>query len=333
MAESSSGPDHGQERGQKRGPERGADDDAKAPRTAPTSAPGRPGPLDPLDRSGPTSRAERRKVLVGLPLLDRYGLVLVLVLATIAVQGLVDTRGSVVSQLFAHAISGLALVAAARASGLRRRWRRAVNVLVAAVLILSVATLTYRRADGNQTVPPETVWLLAAALTPVLIARRVLQHTVVTVQTIMGSVAAYLQIAVTYAFLFQTLDAFTSTPFFGEDVPTTTYMYFSLVTISTVGFGDVAAVTDLGRMAAASEAVIGQVYLVTFVALIVARFAAGMPRASAAVGAGGVPGGARAPRTLFEALDSSRTQQPPPEGEPEEPEDGPPGRPGAEGSA
>jgi len=74
-------------------------------------------------------------------------------------------------------------------------------------------------------------------------------------------------------------------------------------------------------------------YIVTFVALIVARFAAGMPRASAAVGAGGVPGGARAPRTLFEALDSSRTQQPPPEGEPEEPEDGPPGRPGAEGSA
>ena len=111
------------------------------------------------------------------------------------------------------------------------------------------------------------MWLLAAALTPVLIARRVLQHTVVTIQTIMGSVAAYLQIAVAYAFLFQTLDAFHSTPFFGEDVSTTTYMYFSLVTILTVGFGDFAAVSDLGRMAAASEAVIGQVYLVTFVAL------------------------------------------------------------------
>lgn len=239
------------------------------------------------------------------PLLDRFGLVLLLVLATIAVQGLVDVRGSAPAQLFAHAISGLALVAAARASGSPRRWRRAVDVVVLAVVLLSLSTLAWRRADGNLAVPPETTWLLAAALTPVLIARRVLQHTVVTIQTIMGSVAAYLQIAVAYAFLFQTLDALSSTRFFGQEVSTTTYMYFSLVTISTVGYGDFAAVTEVGRMAAASEAVIGQVYLVTFVALIVSRFAAGMPR-----GAGG-------PRTLREALASSRARETSPEGGPD----------------
>ena len=54
-------------------------------------------------------------------------------------------------------------------------------------------------------------------------------------------------------------------------------MYFSLVTISTVGYGDYTAAHDLGRMAAGSEAVLGQVFLVTFVALIVSRFAAHMP--------------------------------------------------------
>ena len=246
-------------------------------------------------------------------MLDRFELVLLFVLATIAVQGLIDVRGSVLAQLFTHAISGLALIAAARASGARRRWRRAVDVLVIAVLLVSLATLSVRRADsGDAAVPPETLWLLAAALTPVLIARRVLQHTVVTLQTIMGAVAAYLQIAVTYAFLFQTIDAFTPTPFFGEDVSTTTYMYFSLVTITTVGYGDVAAVTDLGRMAAASEAVLGQVFLVTFVALIVARFAAGMPRGSSSLSAEGVPGSPSQPRTLLEALNSAQTHEPPP---------------------
>ena len=243
-------------------------------------------------------------------MLDRFGLVLVLVLATIAVQALVDVRGSLPAQVFTHAISGLALVAAARASGARRRFRRVIDILVGGVLILSLATLSYRRTDGNLAVPPEMTWLLAASLTPVLIARRVLQHTVVTVQTIMGSVAAYLQIAVAYAYLFQTVDAFSTARFFGEDVSTTTYMYFSLVTISTVGFGDFTAKTDLGRLIASSEAVVGQVYLVTFVALIVARFAAGMPRASGAAGAGGDPGAAEPPGTLFEALDSSRTLQP-----------------------
>lgn len=271
------------------------------------------------------SRQGRRDRLIRAPLLDRFGLVLILVLITIAVQGLVDVRGSLLAQLFAHAISGLALIAAVRASGARRRWRHAVYVFVGVVVIISVATLSWHRADGSSTVPPETAWLLAAALTPVLIARRVLQHTVVTIQTIMGSVAAYLQLAVAYAFLFQTIDAYTVTPFFGEDVSTTTYMYFSLVTISTVGFGDVAAVGDLGRMAAASEAVIGQVYLVTFVALIVSRFAAGMPRGSA--GAPVEPRSGPVPRTLFEALDASRSNQAPPDPDPDDDEeDGRPDR-------
>ncbi|KRF38083.1 potassium channel family protein [Terrabacter sp. Soil810] len=271
------------------------------------------------------SRQGRRDRLIRAPLLDRFGLVLILVLITIAVQGLVDVRGSLLAQLFAHAISGLALIAAVRASGARRRWRHAVYVFVGVVVIISVATLSWHRADGSSTVPPETAWLLAAALTPVLIARRVLQHTVVTIQTIMGSVAAYLQLAVAYAFLFQTIDAYTVTPFFGEDVSTTTYMYFSLVTISTVGYGDVAAVADLGRMAAASEAVIGQVYLVTFVALIVSRFAAGMPRGSA--GAPVEPRSGPVPRTLFEALDASRSNQAPPDPDPDEDEeDGGPDR-------
>jgi hypothetical protein len=273
-------------------------DDSQHPPTAPART-----------RASREVRRARREQLLRTPLLDRFGLVLVLVLFTIAVQALIDVRGSIVAQLFAHAISGLALVAAVRASGARRRWRRAADLLVAGVVLLSLGLLLWRSPNGSTAVPPETTWLLAAALTPVLIARRVLQHTVVTIQTIMGSVAAYLQLAVAFAFLFQTLDAYSASHFFGEEVSTTTYMYFSLVTISTVGFGDVAAVTDLGRLAASSEAVVGQVYLVTFVALIVARFAAGMPRASAAAGAGG-PGSAPPPGTLFEALDSSRTLQP-----------------------
>ena len=123
----------------------------------------------------------------------------------------------------------------------------------------------------------------------------------------------------------RTLDALASTRFFGQEVSTTTYMYFSLITISTVGYGDFAAVTEVGRMAAASEAVIGQVYLVTFVALIVARFAAGMPRGSA--GAPVEPRSGPVPRTLFEALDASRSNQAPPDPDPDEDEeDGGPDR-------
>jgi hypothetical protein len=213
-------------------------------------------------------------------MLDRFGIVLGLVLATIIVQALVDVRSSFFAGLLTHAISGLALIAAVRASGAGRRWRHAVDALVigvGAVSILLVALI--RSDDGSHGVPPATLWFFAAALTPVLVAQRLLQHAEVTVQTVMGAVAAYLQIAVAYTYAYQTIDAFTpGVSFFGEDVSTTTYTYFSLITITTVGFGDYTPATALGRLVASSEAVVGQVFLVTFVALIVARFAARQPR-------------------------------------------------------
>jgi hypothetical protein len=52
-------------------------------------------------------------------------------------------------------------------------------------------------------------------------------------------------------------------------------MYFSLTTITTTGYGDLTAQTDVGRTLAMAEAVIGQIYLVTFVAMLVGLFIAG----------------------------------------------------------
>ena len=46
-------------------------------------------------------------------------------------------------------------------------------------------------------------------------------------------------------------------------------MYFSLTTVTTLGYGDPSPVTDLGQLLATSEALIGQLYLVVVVALIV----------------------------------------------------------------
>ena len=45
-------------------------------------------------------------------------------------------------------------------------------------------------------------------------------------------------------------------------------MYLSFTTLATVGFGDLSAREPLGRMLSVSEAVTGQLYLVTVVALV-----------------------------------------------------------------
>ena len=49
------------------------------------------------------------------------------------------------------------------------------------------------------------------------------------------------------------------------------YIYFSFITMATVGFGDLSPATDLGRMTAVVEAVGGQLYLVVVVALFVSN--------------------------------------------------------------
>ena len=54
-------------------------------------------------------------------------------------------------------------------------------------------------------------------------------------------------------------------------------MYFSLVTITTLGYGDLAAAEPFGRYLSTAEAVIGTVFLVTFVARLVALYGTEKP--------------------------------------------------------
>lgn len=79
-------------------------------------------------------------------------------------------------------------------------------------------------------------------------------------------------IAVAFNYAFLAADAY-QPPFFGQPEPTTSFMYYSLVTATTLGYGDPGAATNLGRLLSTSEAVIGQVFLVTFVAMLVGLLA------------------------------------------------------------
>jgi hypothetical protein len=101
------------------------------------------------------------------------------------------------------------------------------------------------------------------------VLRRVLSQQEVTIETLWGAMSVYLLMAIAYNYVFIEVQQFGSVPFFGVEETTTSFMYFSVVTMTTLGYGDLAPATDVGRFFAITEAIIGQVFLVTIVARLV----------------------------------------------------------------
>src|SRR5262249_50926501 len=95
----------------------------------------------------------------------------------------------------------------------------------------------------------------------------------ITVETMFGVLCVYLLVGMIFATLFGAIEEIGGHPFFKElstaKAHTEQFLYFSYTTITTVGYGDLVARTNLGRSLPIMEALIGQIYLVTGVALIV----------------------------------------------------------------
>jgi len=214
--------------------------------------------------------------------LDRFGVLLMLVVASIVMLSLVDLYQPVddvpaeLISIAASTLVGATLVIAARASGVRHRWQVVIDVIVVfSVVAMSIATLLRTEAtlDPDGPVAAPLLITLLAATTPAIIVRRLVQHRRISRGTMFGAISAYLLLPIVFFYLFIWANSLFDMPFFGSDQPTQIYMYFSLASLTTIGYGDYTAHTDFGRLLATSEAMIGQIYLVAFVAMLVGLFA------------------------------------------------------------
>jgi uncharacterized membrane protein len=73
--------------------------------------------------------------------------------------------------------------------------------------------------------------------------------------------------------VYAAVNAIGSSSFFSEvaDPDRGDFLYYSFTTLTTTGFGDLTAAAELGRTLSVVEALTGQIYLVTVVALIVSN--------------------------------------------------------------
>ncbi len=210
----------------------------------------------------------------------RFGIVLSLILVTITFT-LAAPEGDG-ARFLAVMLQALVLVAAVIAS----RAHRAVILfsVVAAVLGLLGTALALFGSDQFGNSSAAIVALFYVMLTPPAIVTGLMKQFrdagAVTMQTMFGVLCLYLLIGLLFSVAFVTIDQVSSTPFFtaagmhGRD----DFLYFSYTTLTTVGYGDLVAATNLGRSLAITEALTGQLYLVSVVAVIISNLRPAQPR-------------------------------------------------------
>ena len=120
------------------------------------------------------------------------------------------------------------------------------------------------------------VLVLAGVLTIATIATvalGVIDQGEANVRAVTGAVCIYVLIGLLFVYLYGVIAAVGSGDFFaqGTDGTRSLRLYFSYVTLATLGYGDYTPAHELGRTLAIVEALFGQLYLVTVVAVLVSR--------------------------------------------------------------
>jgi hypothetical protein len=208
-----------------------------------------------------------------------YGLVLALAIASAVVQ--LAVSGSDGARFTIVVLQAATLVAAVRTARATRAGVRAA-ALVAALAVLVSFVLWVARGDVPP-IPTGVVNGLLVAVAPAVLASGLLRDLrargEVAVHTLSGVLAIYLLIGMFFSFTYGVIDAVDSDALFAGRPESTAaeHLYFSFVTMSTVGYGDFVPGSDAPRALAVSEMLFGQIYLVTVVSLIVANLGRRQP--------------------------------------------------------
>lgn len=242
------------------------------------SQPGRADPRDPRrERAGQAARN-----LAELKGSYRYGLVLALaVLSTGAQMLLHDTPAALLAQSLLMA--ALVVTALFAENATRARWRRVGLLVGVSVVGLIAATIAGPRGQSERAVMFGLSGVLAI-VGAVIVARGVVTgirvERRVTLHSVMGALTIYLLAGLIFAFAYGVLDQILSGPVLSNLGPDKhpEEVYFSFITLATVGYGDITPIVPAARMTAVLEALFGQLYLVTIVAVIVSNVGAGRVR-------------------------------------------------------
>lgn len=208
-----------------------------------------------------------------------YGWLLGLILVSLAVQLGTDDEGW--ARVAVIVLQGGTLLAALRVSEVHPLVFR-LAALAGLIMVIGAAGVLIGSGELGRAGSRAAALLLALVATAAVIrgiVRQVRETGRIHLPTMFGVLCVYLLIGTSFGFAYGLIDTVRDGGFFAQVASGTQsdYLYFSFATLTTTGYGDLTAATDLGRSLAITEALLGQIYLVTVVAVIVSRLGRASP--------------------------------------------------------
>lgn len=201
-----------------------------------------------------------------------YGVALILLIVSIFLamafpNGTVPDAIALVIQMFA-------LIACLRAAETSPRLVRLFEILVVAAVLIGLTPWVWGGDVEKDLVRGATFLLVFTALPSIAIGliRQLKRDQTVTIRTVFGALCTYMLLIISFASAFAIVDLVQDQNFFDEGAEYDQFgdfVYFAVTTITTLGIGDLTPATDFGRSLTGMLTLIGQIYLVTVVALIV----------------------------------------------------------------
>ena len=201
---------------------------------------------------------------------DTYGLLLALILCGYVVIAVLER--SLWERFAISVVMGAIFLLTLHTSHVRAR---AFRISLIAVVFVCLSGLLQALAGREGNDGSTFIVFLLVLIAPVVILNRIIRHETIGTETILGAICVYVLLGIAFAGVFAAVDDFNHGTFFAQtDYPATNvqFLYFSFITMTTVGYGDLTPATDPGRVLVTFEALLGQVFLVTLVARLVSMY-------------------------------------------------------------
>ena len=175
--------------------------------------------------------------------------------------------------LIGHLISTLllAMIPLASAFALTEDRKKAIIVLLIAAPFVILDGLNVFLTNRPLMVVAFSFGTILYFYIVVLLVKNLLSIRVITADLIYCAISIYLLIGIMWAGIYTVLEGISPGSFSGTS-GTVDLLYFSFVTLTTVGFGDVAPLSILGKRLAVFEAAMGSIYMAVIIAMIVGRY-------------------------------------------------------------